>query len=136
METLPLWFGRFSVTAFFAIAFLQSAADKWLDSKGNLEFLSGHFARSPLRHIVPVMFWAITVLESIAGVLCGVGAVQVLFGLGTSLALAGLSVAILALLCLFFGQRLAREYGGAVVLANYFAVALLGLILLGVRVSP
>jgi hypothetical protein len=38
METFPLWFGRLTVTAFFAIAFLQSAADKWLDRKGNLEF--------------------------------------------------------------------------------------------------
>ena len=135
METFPLWFGRFAVTAFFAIAFLQSAVDKWLDSQGNLEFLRGHFARSPLRSTVPPMFWAITVLESIAGVLCGVGAIQVLCGLGTSLALAGLTFSVLALLCLFFGQRLAKEYGGAVVLANYFAVALLGLILLGVKIG-
>jgi hypothetical protein len=131
MDTFPLWFGRLAVSAFFAIAFLQSAVDKWLDSKGNLEFLSGHFANSPLHSVVPLMFWTLTVLESIAGVLSGVGALLILFGLGTSLALVGLVFAILALLCLFFGQRLAKEYGGAVVLANYFAVALLGLILLG-----
>jgi hypothetical protein len=135
METFPLWFGRLTVTAFFAIAFLQSAVDKWLDSQGNLEFLSGHFARSPLRRMVPMLFWAITVLESLAGVLCGIGTIQVLFRFGTSLALAGLTCSLIALLCLFFGQRLAKEYGGAVVLANYVAVALLGLILLGVKMG-
>ena len=74
----------------FAIAFLQSAADKWLDSRGNLEYLTGHFANSPLRATVSPMFWAITVLESLAGVLCGLGALQVLFGLGTIVALIGL----------------------------------------------
>lgn len=133
MDAFPLWFGRFAVTAFFAIAFLQSAADKWLDSKGNLEFLTGHFAISPLRRMVPQIFWGITVLESAAGVLCGLGALQILVGLGTGLARGGLVFSVISLLGLFFGQRLAKDYGGAVVLANYFAVALLGLILLGVK---
>ena len=36
METFPLWFGRFAVTAFFAIAFVQSAVDKVVDSQGNV----------------------------------------------------------------------------------------------------
>jgi hypothetical protein len=133
MGTFPLWFGRLTVTAFFAIAFLQSAADKWLDKQGNLDFLNGHFATSPLRGLVPQMFWGITVLESVAGVLCGLGTLQILVGLGTGLALAGLVLSILSLLCLFFGQRLAKDYGGAVVLASYFTVALLGLILLGMK---
>jgi putative oxidoreductase len=135
MEALPLWFGRLAVTAFFAIAFLQSAADKWLDNKGNLEFLNGHFASSPLHSLVRPMFWVITVLESIAGVLCGVGSLQILLGLGTGLALLGLVFSVISLLSLFFGQRLAKDYGGAVVLASYFAVALLGLMLLGFRVG-
>ncbi len=135
MDGFPLWFGRLAVTTFFAIAFLQSAADKWLDSKTNLEFLTEHFAGSPLRNLVPPMFWTITVLESLAGVLCGLGALQLLVGLGAGLALLGLVFAIVALLCLFFGQRMAKDYGGAVVLASYFAVALLGLILLGLRPS-
>src|SRR5262245_42304156 len=103
MQTFPLWFGSLTVTAFFAIAFLQSAADKWLDKKGNLEFLSGHFASSPLRGLVPQMFWGITVLESVAGVLCCLGTLQILVGLGTGLALAGLVFSTLSLLCLFFG---------------------------------
>jgi hypothetical protein len=133
MDTFPLWFGRLAVTAFFAIAFLQSALDKWVDSKGNLEYLSGHFASSPLRRMVIPMFWAITVLESLAGVLCSLGTLQILFGLGTDLALLGLVLSIISLLCLFFGQRLAKDYGGAVVLASYFAAALLGLLFIGFK---
>jgi hypothetical protein len=118
------------VTAFFAIAFVQSALDKWLDSRGNLDFLTGHFGQTPLRGLVSPMFWIITVLESIAGVLCTLGALQVLFVGGTGLALWGVVFAIISLLGLFFGQRVAKDYGGAVVLASYYAVAVLGLILL------
>lgn len=124
----PVWFGQCAVSAFFAIAFLQSAADKWLDSKGNLEFLTGHFSKSPLAGTVTPMFWAITVIESAAGILCAIGAVQVLFGLGVELALWGITVASVALLGLFFGQRMAQDYAGAAVIASYFAVALLGLV--------
>ena len=125
------WFGQFAVAAFFAIAFLQSAVDKWVDSKGNLDFLGGHFANSPLKSLVPPMFWAITVLESIAGILSGLGALVVLFGGGTGLAVWGIVFSIISLLCLFFGQRLAKDYPGAAVLATYFGVALIGIILLG-----
>jgi len=136
METFPLWFGRCAVTAFFAIAFLQSAVDKVVDTKGNLEYLTGHFASSPLRGIVQPMFWAITILEAATGVLCGLGAICLLVGLGAGLACWGLVLSIISLLCLFFGQRLAKDYGGAVVITSYYAVAILGLILLGMKHTP
>ena len=136
MEALPLWFGRLAVTAFFAVAFLQSAVDKVVDRQGNMQYLAGHFASSPLRGLVQPMFLAITILEAVAGVLCGLGALCLLVGCGTGLALWGLIFSLIALLCLFFGQRLAKDYGGAVVIASYYAVAVLGLILLGVKSTP
>ena len=136
MEAFPLWFGRLAVTAFFAVAFLQSAVDKVVDRQGNLEYLTGHFASSPLRGLVQPMFLAITILEAMAGVLCGLGALCLLVGYGAGLALWGLIVSLIALLCLFFGQRLAKDYGGAVVSTSYYAVAILGLILLGVKSTP
>ena len=45
-------------------------------------------------------------------------------------------MSLIALLCLFFGQRLAKDYGGAVVIASYYAMAILGLILLGMQSAP
>ncbi len=98
-----VWFGQLTVTAFVAIAFLQSAADKWMDSAGNIEFLGGHFADSPLGSLVPMMFWTITVLESLAGVVSGIGTIQILFGMGAGIAVWGLVFSTISLLCLFFG---------------------------------
>ena len=81
--------------------------------------------------MVPAMFWTITVLESLAGVLSGLGALMILLGMGTGMAVWGLVFATVSLLCLFFGQRLAQDYAGAAVIAAYFAVALLGFAILG-----
>src|SRR5213593_2426191 len=61
------------VSAFLAILFLQSGIDKIVDRRGNLEWLKGHFAKSPLAGVVPALVTAITILELAAGVLSGVG---------------------------------------------------------------
>lgn len=123
--------GRFLVTAFFAVVFLQSALDKLTDSAGNLEFLAGHFKNSPFPPaMVTQMFWVLTALEAAAGVLCGLGILFFSFtDDGMNLASLGLSVAGLALLALVTGQRFAKDYAGAAVVAAYFAVNLLGLML-------
>jgi len=129
----PALIGRFLVTAFFAVVFLQSALDKLTDSAGNLEFLSGHFRNSPFSaETVRRLFWVLTGLEGAAGVLCGLGVLFFSFrNAGMNLASFGVSVAGLALLCLIVGQRLAKDYAGAAVVAAYFAVALLGLAMFG-----
>jgi uncharacterized membrane protein YphA (DoxX/SURF4 family) len=56
-------------SAFLAILFLQSGIDKVMDRRGNLEWLKGHFAKSPLAGTVPALLTAITILELAAGVL-------------------------------------------------------------------
>ncbi len=124
------WCGQFAVSAFFAIVFLQSGLDKFIDRQGNLEYITGFFSNSPLKTLAPSMFWAIAVLETVAGLLTAIGALILLFGGGTTLALLGLVFSTISLLCLLFGNRMAKEYGGATVIASYFAVALLGFLLL------
>jgi len=129
----PALIGRFLVTAFFAVVFVQSSLDKLTDSEGNLEFLSGHFRSSPFSaNTVHTLFWVLTAIEATAGALCALGVLFFSFrNAGLNLASLGVSVAGLALLCLITGQRLAKDYAGAAVVAAYFAVALLGLGMFG-----
>ena len=47
---------------FTAILFIQSGLDKVLDWKGNLEWLTGHFSKSILAGMVPIMLATITLL--------------------------------------------------------------------------
>ncbi len=44
----PEVIGRFLVTAFFAVVFLQSALDKLTDTAGNLEFLARALQEQPV----------------------------------------------------------------------------------------
>ena len=125
----PEVIARFLVTAFFAVTFLQSALDKLTDSQGNLGFLHGHFKDSPFPpDVVRMMFWVLTGLEATAGGLCGLGVLFFSFlHPGMSLASLGIGVGGLALLSLMVGQRFAKDYAGAAVVATYFVVALIGL---------
>src|SRR5436853_7813438 len=83
------YFLQVLVSAFLAILFLQSGIDKIVDRRGNLEWLKGHFAKSPLAGIVPAMVTAITILEIAAGALSAIGCVVIIFGRDSTLAFYG-----------------------------------------------
>jgi hypothetical protein len=122
------FFVRFLVTAFFAVVFLQSAADKLIDPQGNRDYFSQHFKNSPLAAHVANLLWVLTAIELTAGGLCGLGLLILDFrSPGMGVAGCGVAVSGFALLCLMVGQRLAKDYAGAAVVAAYFAVALVGL---------
>lgn len=122
---------RLAVSAFHAILFLQSGVDKVVDRKGNMAWLTGHFAKSPLASLVGPMVTVITLLELSAGALSGAGAVMLLFTGSRIVAALGAVLATLSLLCLFFGQRMAKDYAGAAGLVPYFIVAVLSVGLMG-----
>src|SRR5712691_10451681 len=119
------------VSAFLAILFLQSGIDKVVDRQGNLSWLSGHFAKSPLAAFGPIMFGVLTIIEVAAGALSGIGFLALLFAHNSTIAFYGAIVSAIAILCLFFGQRMAKEYAGAAVLVPYFLVTLVAIYLLG-----
>jgi hypothetical protein len=118
------------VSAFLAILFLQSGIDKITDRRGNLEWLQGHFAKSPLAGIVPAMVTAITILEIVAGGLSAIGCVVIIFSRDSTLAFYGAVISAVAIIALFFGQRMAKDYAGAAVLVPYFLLALVAIYLL------
>ena len=66
-------------SAFLAILFLQSGVDKVIDRRGNLEWLKGHFANSPLARIVAALLTMITIIETAAGALSAIGCVIIIF---------------------------------------------------------
>ena len=117
-------------SAFLAILFLQSGIDKILDRRGNLEWLKGHFANSPLAGIVPALLISITILEIAAGALSAVGCVFIILSRDSTVAFYGAAISAVTVLALFFGQRIAKDYAGAAVLVPYFLLALVAMYLL------
>lgn len=126
----PLWLVQALCALFLAITFLQSGLDKVLDWKGNLGWLTGHFAKSPLRGVVAPMLATLTLLELAAGAVSAAGLVALVLSGSTRVALWGAALSGLSFVALFFGQRMAKDYAGAGGLVPYFLVSLVALLVL------
>ena len=95
-----------------------------------MEWLKGHFAKSALAGVVPALLTVITVLELTAGILSAIGCLAVMFVRDSTIAFYGALVSAFAIIALFFGQRMAKDYPGAAVLVPYFLLTLLAIYVL------
>lgn len=109
---------------FLIVTFLQSGIDKIIDWNGNLGWLKGHFSKTPLKNMVPLLLGTVLLTEMVAGILCLIGLVQMATTGNTVMALYGAILSCLALLMLLFGQRIAKDYEGARTIAVYFIPAI------------
>ena len=110
---------------FFAITFIQSGYDKIMDWKGNVGWLTGHFANTPIKNMVPQSLIIILVLEVLAGALSVLGAIEIFINDGRDFAFVATILSCITLLFLLLGQRLAKDYDGARTIVIYFIPAIL-----------
>jgi hypothetical protein len=115
---------------FLIVTFLQSGIDKLTDWNGNLSFIKGHFKNSPLKNSVPLLLAIILIIEIIASVLMLVGVYQLYTSELKEMAILGIELSAVSLIFLLIGQRLAKDYAGAMTLAVYFIISIIGLYLL------
>lgn len=118
------------ILLFLIVTFLQSGLDKLLDWKGNVSFIKDHFKNSPLKNSVPLLLAIILIIEIVAGVLMSVGVFQLYTSESNEIALLGIELSAITLIFLLIGQRLAKDYAGAMSLAVYFIITVFGVFLL------
>ncbi|WP_288955519.1 DoxX family membrane protein [uncultured Polaribacter sp.] len=118
------------ILLFLIVTFLQSGIDKLTDWKGNVDFIKGHFKNSPFKNSVPLLLAIILVIEIIAGLLMVFGVYQLYTSGAKEFALLGVELSAITLIFLLIGQRLAKDYAGAMSLAVYFIITLWGVFLL------
>ena len=115
---------------FLIITFIQSGIDKLLDWKGNVSFIKEHFKNSPLKNTVPLLLGVILIVEIVAGFLMSIGVYELYTSEAKEIALLGVELSAIALIFLLIGQRLAKDYAGAMSLGVYFIIAVGGVFLL------
>lgn len=130
MEVLKNYPTEILILLFLIVTFLQSGIDKITDWKGNLSFIKDHFSNSPLKNMVPLLLVSILVLEMIASFFMIFGLYQLATDGIKTYALLGVELSALTLIFLLIGQRLAKDYAGAMTLAVYFATTVFGVYLL------
>ena len=116
--------------AFVVITFLQSGIDKVLDWKGNLSWLTGHFAKTAFGGLVPFLLAVITIMELASGVLALAGIMEILLSGVYTFAFLGALGAATSLLFLLLGQRVAKDYEGARTIVVYLIPTVILLVLI------
>ena len=117
---------------FLAILFLQSGLDKVVDWRGNVTFLQSHFVDTVFKNFIPVLLFIITLIELLAGICSIIGFCSIMIGAESTVAFVGASLSSVALLMLFLGQRIAKDYQGAFSLVPYFILTLMTMFLLSI----
>jgi hypothetical protein len=120
LKNLPAFFGAL----FLSILFIQSGLDKVFDWKGNLGWLTGHFEKTFIGGMVPVMLGTLTAMELATGFLSAAGIVYVIAVCSKVVIFWAAVIGASSFCALFFGQRLAKDYPGATVLVPYFLLSL------------
>jgi len=127
MEALTKHPAEILILLFLIVTFLQSGIDKLTDWKGNVSFIKGHFKGSPLRNSVPLLLSIVLVTEIVASLFMIYGIYELVFDGITTFALYGIELSALTLIFLLIGQRLAKDYAGAMTLTVYFIITILGI---------
>lgn len=125
----PVTIIRILCLLMLAVLFLQSGIDKVIARKANLDWLTGHFASSPFKNMVPLLLSVLTIAELAAGTCSLIGAIMVLAGGSGFIGYLGALFSATSILMLFFGQRIAKDYAGAANLIPYFLLCGLTVIL-------
>ncbi len=115
------------VAIFLVITFVFSTLEKLMDWKGTVGFYQQHFKGTFVASIIPVSLVFVIVLEMISIFLMTVGLYQFLVLELNVLLFLGLVCVAITLLVLLIGQRIAKDYPGAMSLGVYLAVTLIGL---------
>ena len=113
------------ILVFLATTFLQSGYDKLFYWKDNVAWLKEHFAKTQLKNHVPLALLNVLILELISGILCVVGAIELVVNSGRLFGFYGAIFSSITLLMLLFGQRLAKDYDGARTIVIYFIPAVI-----------
>ena len=116
-----------SISVFLGIVMTQSGFDKIFNWEGELDFITGKFANTPLSNFSTFGLIQVTILEILSGLISLFGSIMALFYNDYSYGIMGLILAAASLAILMLGQRISKDYEGAAVLVPYYILTMFGL---------
>ena len=116
-----------SISVFLGIVMAQSGFDKIFNWEGELDFITGKFAKTPLANFSTFGLIQVTIFEILSGLLSIFGSIMALFYNDYSYGIMGLILAASSLAILMLGQRISKDYDGSAALVPYFILVIFGL---------
>lgn len=130
MQYFKLHAAQFLVLLFICITFLFSGFEKIFQWKINLEFYTKHFETTFIKNHINYLLVFILFGEIICGFSAILAIVQIFFNDKSSFGFFTCIFAALLLLSMLIGQRIAKDYPGAMNITVYFIVTILGILLM------
>ncbi|AMC11316.1 DoxX family protein [Lutibacter profundi] len=118
------------ILLFFIITYFLSVTEKLSDWKGTIIYYTNHFKKTVLRKIIPLLLLNILIFEIIALILLVVGLYFLVNENSLTIAKIGLEISAITLLQFLIGQRLTKDYQGAMNITVYFILNSIGIYLL------
>ncbi len=115
------------ILLFLSITFLISGYEKVTEWKGSVAYITEHFKTSPLKNYVSLLLIILVIMDFMAGAMMFVGMFNIALTGDTKMALYGVQISALAIIFMLVGQRLAKDYQGAMLLGVYFLICICGM---------
>ena len=118
------------IVLFFIITYLFSATEKLADWKGTIQYYTQHFKGTIFQNLVPILLINVVILEILTVISLLFGIYFILFQDAFLVAKIGLEISAITLLLSLIGQRIAKDYQGAMNITVYFILNCIGIYLL------
>ena len=118
------------ILLFFIITYIFSVTEKLADWKGTVTYYTNHFRGTLLEKLMPFLLINILFFEAITFLLLVIGIYFLAFENSLVIAKIGLELSALTLLIFLIGQRIAKDYPGAMNITVYFILNCIGIYLL------
>lgn len=115
------------ILLFFIITYFMSVLEKINDWTGTVAYYSDHFKNTILHKMIPLFLVQVVIFEVAALILITIGLYFLVKEDTTFIAKIGLEISALTLLQFLLGQRMAKDYPGAMNIAVYFILNIIGI---------
>ena len=118
------------IILFFIITYFFSVIEKVADWKGTVTYYTNHFNKTVLKKLIPLLLINVIIFEIAAVILLTFGLFYLVTENTFIVAKIGLELSALTLIMFLVGQRLAKDYPGAMNITVYFILNIIGIYLL------
>ncbi len=118
------------IVLFFIFTYFFSVVEKLADWKGTIAYYTKHFEKTILQKMIPLLLLKVLIFEISTVILLTIGLYFLVTEDVLIMAKVGLEISAITLLMFLVGQRLAKDYPGAMNITVYFILNVIGIYLL------
>ena len=117
------------ILIYIIITFLYSATEKIFQWKQSIDYYQSHFKNTFMEKFIPPSLLLVIFMEVITVILSLIGIYNLIQFNDKTFGYYSLVVAAITLLGLMIGQRIAKDYSGAMLITVYFMLTVFGIFL-------